>query len=218
MPFRSKRSIAGFSNVQKKANNENTCAEKTYTKRPFQERDTEILESPLRSGTEKKTQNQKLNREHAVLFETPNLGSMLNQVACPECKSKGTICFISTSLSGISTYYDLVCSVCAFESRGNQSCSNSTNQKLALGTKLLGLQKTQVEKLFLLLGFAFYVSPKLNPTKCLPYSVNLQSQLSLSIPWLTSRTRNCMRPAPLYTALVGLQSFREIPTEAIMVE
>ena len=80
-------------------------------------------------------------------------------------------------MSGLSTYYDLICSNCPFHSRNNQSCSPNTNSKLALATKLLGLQKTQVEKLFLLLGFAFYVHPKFNPTKSVPYSLNLQSQL-----------------------------------------
>ena len=143
MPFRSKRSIAGFSNVQKKANNENTKSEKTYNKKLFQERETEILEAPLRSGTEKAKKADYCQPNHATLFETSNLTALINQTCCSQCKSKGTLQLITTSMSGLSTYFDLICSNCTFQSRKNQSCSTQTNSKLALATKFSGLQKAQ---------------------------------------------------------------------------
>lgn len=89
-----------------------------------------------------------------VLASSITFNAILGLFPCLACHSIGKMYIAPTSLQGVVVSFVIKCSghsaegsSCSYQSQQFQSNSENINMQLAVGTKLLGLQKSQVQRL-----------------------------------------------------------------------
>ena len=187
MPHKSKQKlhIQKLAESKKKAQNESAkeSAEITnnnqgqkYQKRPFQEIQPEILNEKTRSGkSQPRDRNEFINQNHVMMFDSTNLRKLLLLLPCPNCKSLNCLNFLATSTQGMCTFYQVFCVLCSFETSTLRSSDDDLSLKTAIAVKGLGIQKTQAQRFFQLIGTGFNSPSASNPGSQKTRSINIFS-------------------------------------------
>ena len=188
MPKPSKKKLAGIKSGFKKGhqvqperrkNIEQVLNENIELEEPNLQSETNT-ESPSESGERslrnvtKRTPNLVVdNSETITIFEYGNLCSLLSNFKCPGCDLLETgLDFCPTSLNGLCTNYKIHCPACGYNSKFQYSSSDKVATKTALAVKCTGIQKTQAQTLFQLMGLLVNFIPAKNPTSVKPQTVD----------------------------------------------
>ena len=132
-----------------------------YQKRPYKETPVEIVEERTRSGTQKCDRSQFTNQDFAMMYDAKSLRKLLLLLFCPGCKKQNCLNFLATSVQGLCSFFQVFCVLCPFETQTLRSSEQDLSLKSALAIKALGIQKSQVQRLFQLIGTGF-LSPSVN--------------------------------------------------------
>ena len=168
--------LAESKKLAKNAESQETAPTKKYEKKTFQEIPAEIIEEKTRSGTKKPSvRSDFINQDFAMLFDSKCVRKLLLLLLCPGCKNLNCLNFLATSTQGLCTFFQVFCVLCPFETSSLRSSAEELSLKSALAVKGLGIQKTQAQRFFQLIGTGFTSPSASNPGSQKTRSVNFFS-------------------------------------------